>query len=260
MMAKRKLKKSRSPSKVQVVGLILDDANDFFKRVCSELKKCLGLSYPRTQSICMGTRELRYICDSNPVYVSGSEKPLPALPLYVGEMQSVWLVIEVECEGGRPAMLQQVSLKAHQGPTTETAELCFRAEWDLRDPGSQHAQPHWNVHVPGLAPSIATLIPQFDFDQFAAQQRQDTFVGFTAEKEYLEIEATHWASLSSVGSIQPATCGFTPDQMHRFHFAMAVGWQDPSGGHSPIMENPDQMVQWIAKCATYVRSQFVFMM
>lgn len=255
-MIARKRIASKSSLKQSTNGLILNKPNDFFKKVCRALQKSLDLPFATTQCVQIGLRELHYVRETNPILIFGTAKPMPALPLYIGE-QSAWLVVEVECKAGQPTELLQVSLKVHQGTTTETANLCFRAEWDMRDPGSDHAQPHWNVHAP--VAEIQDEQVQNSFTDFVNQQELDTFATFSAENKANVTEEVP-SSAHLVRLVQPAVCGFTSDQMHRFHFAMAVDWHGKSGIHSPELVDSDQMVQWIAACASYMKSQFAFMM
>ncbi|MDP1735550.1 MAG: hypothetical protein Q8L44_14415 [Sulfuritalea sp.] len=258
-MAIQKHKVGRTGLRTQAVGLIIDRPNDFFKEICSALQKTLDLRHARTECHQVGSREVRYVCEANPVHVNGLGKPLLALPLHSSEKQSAWLVVEVEYEAGRPALLQQVSLKVLQGPTTDTATLCFRAEWDMRDRASNHAQPHWNVHMPGLVARVAEVQQvEENFSEFAKRQEEGTFASFAAENDRSLAQAAS-ASSSAAFPDRSAASGFTSEQMHRFHFAMAVDWHGKTGMHSPALPNPDQMVQWIAECAKYVRGQLAFM-
>lgn len=181
-----------------------------------------------------------------------------ALTLYSGET-SIWMVVEIDWELGASALMHHVSLKVHEGQTTETARLCFRAEWDLRDTISEHAQPHWNVHSPTYISAVdATQEPTFN--EFAEHEREDTFVTFSESAGTSGIAAAE--SVGNVGQTDgkhQILGHFVPDRMHEFHFAMAVDWHQSTGRHSPKVENPEQIVRWIADCAQYVRNQMAFM-
>lgn len=258
-MVARKRKRGQSSAKQVINGLVLDRPSDFFKKICNVLQKSLGLPFATTQIMQLGTQELHYVRETNPIHVFVTEKPLPALPLHIGGAQSAWLVVEVECESGKPTILQQVSLKVHQGPTTDATTICFRAEWDMRDPDSDHAQPHWNVHAPTAETHAASeALAQDSFADLIQRQKLDTFASFADEQDRLGTEIVP----SSENLLQHSVIisGFTSEQMHRFHFAMAVDWHNRSGLHSPQLTNPDQMVQWIAECAKYMKGQFSFMM
>lgn len=182
-----------------------------------------------------------------------------ALTLYSGET-SIWMVVEIDWEHGPTAFMHHVSLKVHEGQTTETARLCFRAEWDLRDTTSEHAQPHWNVHSPtNISATHGTQEPKFK--EFAELEGEDTFMNFS-ESEGTPSEIAAAKSVGNIGQIdsKDQILGyFIPDRMHQFHFAMAVDWHRSAGMHSPKVENPEQIVSWIAACARYVRDQMAFM-
>lgn len=256
MNASRK-RGSASPARSGASGLILNKPSDFFKGVCAGLQKGLNLRHARMEGHQVGTREVRYVCEANPVHVLvGEGKPLLAIPLHSTSLQSAWMVVEIEYEVGQPALLQQVSLKVLQGQTTDTAMLCFRAEWDMRDPGSKHAQPHWNVHMPRLTTPSGAPERVETFSEFADRQAPSTFATFVSE-ENSPVDQSE-SPLVDEPSSTPAQ-GFTPEQMHRFHFAMAVDWHGVSKVHSPPSPNPDQMVHWISECAVYVRGQLAFM-
>ena len=53
--------------------------------------------------------------------------------------------------------------------------------------------------------------------------------------------------------------GYTSSKMHQFHFAMSAYWSGAPGTHSPKIDDPDKLVQWIARCAHYIRGQMAFM-
>lgn len=242
-----------------VQGIMLERPNEFFRNVSRALQKSLDLPFATTQRMESGTREVCYFRETNPVQVPGTGKWMPALPLYVGnaEEQSVWLVVEVECESGQPMILQQVSLKVHQGPTTETAAMCFRAEWDMRNRMSDHAQPHWNVHSPAVAAQHDMVMKEAgNFHDFVRENEQDTFANFIAADVGPPVRDRRMIA----ESVEQPSNGFTSAQMHRFHFAMAVDWHGASGVHSPEIADPNEIVRWIGACSEYVRSQFIFMM
>lgn len=187
--------------------------------------------------------------------VSGTS--MQALTLYSGET-SIWMVVELDWEPGASALMQHISLKVHEGQTTETARLCFRAEWDFRDSTSEHAQPHWNVHSP-TAPLAVRATEEQKFEEFAELQREDTFTAFAASEGGSLITAAASTGIVSQTDHKDQILGdFTPDRMHQFHFAMAVDWHECTGVHSPKVERPEQIVRWIADCAHYVRDQMTF--
>ena len=242
------------------VGLALAKPRDFYKSVSRAIKTALDLPFATHQELKRGTREVVYIKEPNSGFVPGEGRMLPALRLYSDAKQSGWLVVEIESEGSNPTMLQQVSLKFLQGVTTEAAKLCFRAEWDVRNDESDHAQPHWNIHPPGDAVR----------GQFAVE---DSFAVF-AERETAEAVDTFDKFLQAItddgtppeigddekGTSEPIDYGFSRSQMHRFHFAMAVNWHSKTSTHTPKIENGDELVRWIEACVHYIRQQYAFMM
>ena len=239
-------------------GLPVVKPKEFLKLLCNTLKKSLDLSFVRTIEIAKGSRSVCYVCEPVPATLTVSGTSMHALTLYSGET-SIWMVVEIDWEHGPTALMHHVSLKVHEGQTTETARLCFRAEWDLRDTTSEHAQPHWNVHSPtDISTTHATQ--EQKFKEFAELEREDTFMTFA------ESEGTSGiAAIKSVGNDDQTDSKdrilghFISDRMHQFHFAMAVDWHRSAGMHSPKVENPEQIVIWIAACARYVRDQMAFM-
>ncbi len=230
-----------------VGGLRVDDPEGFINSTRTALQKALEIPFTRAESWETGHRQCCYFVEAVPVRVPGTDKDMPALPLHVGDEQSAWLVVELELDTEAPAQLLQANLKVHQGPTTETSILCFRAEWDMRDSNSQHAQPHWNIHAPQellpAAPEVAT------FQDFI-ERSDHTFASF----------ADNNRSMARSPSSGPPEAGFSAMHMHRFHFAMCADWHGETGASAPVLENVGQVVKWIAGCAGYMRSQFDFIM
>ena len=177
-----KAKRARSETGGAASGLDIKDAKQFYKSVGNKLTNSLGCQFLTHKASQVGTREIAHIQERNPALLPGSEGPLPALEIYSDERLTAWIVIELESESGKPVVLQHVSLKLWQGVTTEAARLCFRAEWDVRDPESKHAQPHWNVHAPHQSTSNA--VDEGNFAAFAELEREtapDSFIGFMRE-------------------------------------------------------------------------------
>ena len=123
-------------------GLQIEHADKFYKDIRAALTASIGSGFLSQTTKQVGVRQLVYIREPSSPTVQGREGPLPALPLFIDDRQSAWLVVELESEYGKPLVLTHVSLKLWQGTTTEAAHLCFRAEWDVRDSESNHAQPH----------------------------------------------------------------------------------------------------------------------
>lgn len=233
-------------------GLQIEDDEKFYKDIRSALAASLdaGLLVQTTKQI--GRRQLVYIRQPSSPTVQGREGPLPALPLFIDDRQSAWLVVEIESEYGEPLMLKHISLKLWQGTTADAAHLCFRAEWDVRDSESSHAQPHWNVHAPrGMA---AELAPEIDFKAFSGLERAKEITSF-AEFEQAEAAGTFKPASTAV----PA-CGLSVEQMHKFHFAMASNWHESNGRSSPSIGTTQEVVTWISSCARYIKRQFAFVM
>lgn len=254
--------KKMAPPVAAVVGLALDKPKDFYKSVSSAIKTALELPFATHQEVQRGTREVVYIKEPNSGFVAGEGSLLPALQLYSDAKQSAWLVVEIECEGSNPTMLLQVSLKLLQGVTTEAARLCFRAEWDVRNDTSDHAQPHWNIHPPG---DEVRDDPGEDENFAAFEEREaagatDTFAKFlramVTDRHLPETDD------SKEGNADPREYGFSRAQMHRFHFAMAVNWhgRPGTGTHTPKLTNSEELVRWIVACIQYIKQQFAFMM
>jgi hypothetical protein len=240
-------------------GLLVGRPKEFLKLLCNTLKKSLDLSHVRPIEINKGSRSVCYVSELVPATLTVSGIPMNALTLYSGET-SIWMVVEIDWEPGATALMHHVSLKVHEGQTTETARLCFRAEWDLRDTTSEHAQPHWNVHSPTDI-SATHVSQESKFKEFAELEGEDTFMNFSESEETLsDIAATKLVGDVGQADSKDQILGyFIPERMHRFHFAMAVDWHRTAGMHSPKVENPEQIANWIAACARYVRDQTAFM-
>ena len=245
MSAHKKGSKTAGP--VASFGLRIDDVRQLRDRTRAVLQSALNVPFTRHVVIGNGRRELCYFTEAKTISVPGTERNMPALPLQAGPLENVWLVVELELDNGAPATLLQANLKIHQGPTTEAATLRFRAEWDMRDPGSPHAQPHWNIHAPSELNGLATALPH-TFDKFIGDIKEN-FATFATQQE-----------LGSATIAPMAAVGFSAIHMHRFHFAMCEDWPMKNVVRRPPAENVDQVVNWIAGCTAYLRSQFHFIM
>lgn len=233
-------------------GLQIEDDDRFYKDIRTALTATLGAGFLAHTKKQIGQRQLVYIRQPSSPTIQGREGPLPALPLFVDDRQSAWLVVEIESEYGEPLMLKQVSLKLWQGTTTDAAHLSFRAEWDVRDAESNHAQPHWNVHAPrGLASELALEV---DFKAFLALEPTNEIRSF-AEFEQAETPGRVQRALSAA-----PTYGLSVDQMHKFHFAMASNWHLSNGTSGPSICTTQEVVTWISSCALYIKQQFAFVM
>jgi hypothetical protein len=255
-MSGRKTKKEKkTPTSVVAVpeGLQIENDEQFYKDIRTALKVALGASYLSQTTKQIGLRQLVYIREPSSPTVLGREGPLPALALFIDERQSAWLVIELESEyGGKPLMLKHVSLKLWQGMTTEAAHLCFRAEWDVRNSHSSHAQPHWNVHAPQGA--VAAQAEDIDFNAFIGRQQGSEINSFSDFVQAEEAKSTDVAPPFTSGH------GLSVEQMHKFHFAMAANWHVSNGRAGPLISTTDEVVIWISSCARYIKSQFAFVM
>lgn len=249
-------KPKRKSTKVVAVpeGLQIEDDKKFYKDICTALAASLGATFLVQRPMLIGRRQRVYIQQPSSPTVQGRDGPLPALPLFIDDRQSAWLVVEIESEygEGEPLMLKHVSLKLLQGTTTDAAQLCFRAEWDVRDTESDHAQPHWNVHAPrGTA---AELAPEVDFQAFSVLEQAKEVSSF-AEFEQAEVAD----AAQPVPNAAPAY-GLSVEKMHKFHFAMASNWHLPNGTHRPTISTTQEVVVWISCCALYIKRQFAFVM
>lgn len=248
-------KSKKKPAKVVVVpeGLQIQDDRKFYKDICAALNPVIGPGHLRLMKMQSGQRCLVYIQQPTSPVVQGREGPLPALPLFLDNRQSAWLVVELESEyGGGPLMLKHVSLKLWQGSTIEAAHLCFRAEWDVRDSKSSHAQPHWNVHAPrSLETAPAT---EDNFRYFSDRELTQEPASFA---EFVKAE------VDVVGKAAPIATqdfGLTARQLHKFHFAMAANWHVNDGKAGPAISSTQEVVNWISSCARYIKHQFTFVM
>ncbi len=246
-------KAKKKATKVVAVpeGLQIQNDEKFYKDIRTALTASLDARFLVNTTKQIGQRKLVYIRQPNSPTVQGREGPLPALPLFIDDRQSAWLVVELESEYGEPLMLKHVSLKLWQGPTTDAAHLCFRAEWDVRDAKSSHAQPHWNVHAPQSM--SAALAEEIDFETFADGElagKGNTFAEF--------VQATANARQSAPAAV-PAY-GLSVDQMHKFHFAMASNWHIANGKAGPSISTTEEIVAWISSCALYIKRQFASVM
>lgn len=235
-------------------GLQIEDDEKFYKDICNALAASLGASFHAHKPMGTGRRQRVYIRQPNSPTVLGREGPLPAMPLFVDDRQSAWLVVEIESEYGKgePLMLKHVSLKLWQGITADAAHLCFRAEWDMRDTESNHAQPHWNVHAPrGMA---AELAPEVDYKRFKGLERA---ADFNLLSDFERTEAA--GAVQQAPTAAPAY-GLSIEKLHKFHFAMASNWHLPNGTHRPGIGTTQEVVTWISACALYIKRQFAFVM
>jgi hypothetical protein len=254
-MSDRKAKrKKKTPTSVVAVpeGLQIENGDQFYKDVRASLTAALGMDFLLQTTKQIGLRELVYIRQPSSPTVLGREGPLPALPLFIDERQSAWLVVELESEYGKPLMLKHVSLKLWQGTTTEATHLCFRAEWDVRNSESSHAQPHWNVHAPK---SVAAVQAEaIDFNAFVGSQQGEKIDNFS---DFLQAEEAE-----SIDVVPAVTFGYglSVEQMHKFHFAMAANWHVSTGRAGPTISTTDEVVTWISSCTRYIKNQFAFVM
>lgn len=247
-------KPKKAPTKVVAVpeGLQIEDDDKFYKDIRTALTASLGAGFLSQTKKQIGSKQLVYIRQPNSPTVQGREGPLPALPLFSDVRQSAWLVVEIESEYGEPLMLKHISLKLWQGTTTDAAHLCFRAEWDVRDVKSNHAQPHWNVHAPrGTA---AEPLPEVDFKAFSGLAQANETDSFS---EFEQAESTE--EIPPAPAAAPAY-GLSGEQMHKFHFAMAANWHLSNGTHRPSISTTQEVVSWISSCALYIKHQFTSVM
>ncbi len=248
-------KSKKKLAKVVVVpeGLQIQDDKQFYKDVRSALLPVIGPGHLTQMQRQAGQRCLVYIHQPTSQVVQGREGPLPALPLFIDNRQSAWLVVELESEyGGGPLMLKHVSLKLWQGSTIETAHLCFRAEWDVRDSNLNHAQPHWNVHAPrGLETAPAT---DDNFRTFSDRELAQEPASFA---EFVNAEAEVAGQAAPIAS---QDFGLSAQQLHKFHFAMAANWHANDGQSGPAISSTKEVINWISSCARYIKHQYTFVM
>lgn len=248
-------RRKKWPTKVIAVpeGLQIQDGKQFYKDICAALLPIIGPGHLTPNTTQTGKHCLVYIKQQASAVVAGSEGPLPALPLVLDERQSAWLVVELKSEyGSGPLILQHVSLKLWQGATTEAAHLCFRAEWDVRDNKSNHAQPHWNVHAPRNLDAAQTA--EVDFKTFSGRELAHESSSF-AEFARAEVNVADRAEPASTEDF-----GLTVQHMHKFHFAMAANWHLNEGHARPAISSTQEVVNWISSCARYIKHQFTFVM
>ena len=254
-MSDRKAKRGKKvPTSLVAVpeGLQIENGDQFYKDVRASLTAALGMGFLSHITKQIGLKELVYIREPSSPTVPGREGPLPALPLFIDERQSAWLVVELESEYGKPLMLKHVSLKLWQGTTTDAAHLCFRAEWDVRNSDSSHAQPHWNVHAPKSVAAIQA--EDIDFNAFIGSEQGAKIGTFS---DFLQAEE---AKSNDVVPTVTAGHGLSVEQMHKFHFAMAANWHVSNGRAGPTISTTDEVVTWISSCTSYIKSQFAFVM
>lgn len=233
-------------------GLQIEDEGKFYKDIRKALAASLDAGFLSQDTKQIGQRQLVYIRQPNSPTVLGREGPLPALPLFADDRQSAWLVVELESKYGKPLMLKHVSLKLWQGTTIDAAHLCFRAEWDVRDAKSSHAQPHWNVHAPrGMA---AALAKEVNFETFSDTEQAEEVSTFA---EFVQAAT---ANASEPASTAAPAYGLSADQMHKFHFAMASNWHTSNGKAGLAIGTTEEVVAWISACALYIKRQFAFVM
>lgn len=247
-------KSKKKPAKLIVVpeGLQIEDDKQFYKDIRAALMPVVGTGCLTLMKKQTGQRCLVYIRQPTSPVIQGREGPIPALPLFLDDRQSAWLVVELESEFGVPLTLKHVSLKLWQGMTIETSHLCFRAEWDVRDSESNHAQPHWNVHAPrGMSETYA---PEGNFQTFSDQEQVDSHSSFA---EFVRAEA---AAAAQPAPAAAQNFGLSIQQMHKFHFAMAANWHVTNGRAGPPISSTQEVVAWISSCARYIKHQFAFVM
>jgi hypothetical protein len=246
-------KSKKKTTKVVVVpeGLQIQDDKKFYKDICAALLPVIGPVQLTSSMKPWGQRCMVYIRQPNSPVVTGREGPVPALELFLDDRQSAWLVVELESEyGGGPLLLKHVSLKLWQGSTIETAHLCFRAEWDVRDSNLSHAQPHWNVHAPrGLDTDPATEDNFRAFSDRELAHEPASFAEFVQAEVGVAVQAV---------PIKTQDFGLTAQHLHKFHFAMAANWHVNDGRTGPVISSTQEVVNWISSCARYIKHQFTF--
>lgn len=247
----RKSKKKATKLVAIPEGLQIENGDKFFREVCVALAESIE-SGLLSRTVVSNRREQRvYFREINSPTVHGREGDLPALSIFRDERQSAWLVVELQSEYERPLILKHISLKLWQGVTTEAAHLCFRAEWDVRNSLSSHAQPHWNIHAP--ANTFISEASEASFDSFVRQHGERG----TSFSDFLRLDQTDGAPVAPVPT---PSYGLSAEHMHKFHFAMAANWHMPDGKPGPAISTTDEVVTWISSCARYIKGQFGFVM
>lgn len=217
------------------------EINGFKSNVESALQKSLGLRFVKARSTDCGSYDLYYFTTNPPMSVLSEQRTVPCLPVKNSNRMLIAVEVKIGRTGERKLgehFLEHISIKSYEGEPNNSARLLFRAEWDARDSGLQHAQPHWNIHSD--ARSSATRAR--GFQDYLEQERAPDF--------------HHW---TESGAIQSSPISLPRFEQIRMHFAMASTWQHASGTHSCELQSVDDATRWIGGCCTYLKLQFGFL-
>lgn len=215
------------------------DVDSLVKNVGTELKAALAQRFVKRKTTDYGSYDIHYFTTVPPVSVPAGQESIPCIPIAIKTFPKMWIAVELRIArtGDRSRgehFLEHVSIKLVHGEPLTSGEILFRAEWDARDTGMVHAQPHWNIHEEAWRPKP----PASGFATFVEKEKALDF---------------HQFGQGSRASKEP-----TFDHV-RMHFALASTWHNATGAHSCSLENIDEVTRWIAGCCKYIRSQFTHM-
>lgn len=219
------------------------EVRGFIRKVASALQKALEQKFVEPRSSDRGSYDLHYFTTNPPIVLPSELGDVPCIP--AESSHRMWIAVEIRI--GRTGndnkklsehFLEHISIKSYEGEPNYSGKLLFRAEWDARDSGLTHAQPHWNIHPDSRSPATQAA-------GFQAYVERESSLGFS-----------RW---TEPGAIQSSPAGVPEFERIRMHFALASTWQHTSGTHSCELRSVDDATRWIGGCCTYLKLQFAFL-
>jgi hypothetical protein len=144
-----------------------------------------------------------------------------------------WLFLEIKFKpaerkvgkNDKSPMNTIISLSVFQGEESDEKKYqLFRAEWDdYNDPKEKRAQPHWHIT--------------------SSQAIESTFEEYTDVFERPEILQVLEKEKEKVLDVK------------KIHFAMNANWQETNGLHIHKIKDEEQVVRWLQKMLTYLRTE-----
>jgi hypothetical protein len=251
-------KKRQTSTAILPPGLLLSSVSEFTRDVQNSISRALNLTRVIHTYLPQGNDSYYYFREPAPVLVPGASKDLFALPVFVGNVETAWLVVEIKCDEqvARETRVTHASLKLYAGPTSEAAKLYFRAEWDARDNLGGHAQPHWNIHDTAWSSPLAggrAVVPDS-----SSHTNPKGFIEFSES-----FEPSFTKAISQAEAPPPPNDNLNGDEfltnMKKFHFSMSAIWHREGGQHAYAVDSHKDLARWISGCAAYIRAQMQYL-
>lgn len=227
----QKLKKERVA--VAAEGLLVSDRSRLAKSLAQSLKHGAGLKHCQPIEIPRAGGSCYEFTQGAPISVAQRK----VFELLQGDLQTYWLGLKVDFvhETKWGDLLTHASIALFCGASPQSALPLFRAEWDPREKGSGHAQPHWNLQREILRRDLA--VPS----------------RFSPE----EFQQSRWQAPGEEIALETGGNQSSLDWMCDFHFAMSSTWHASDGQHSPCRATEELLRCWVRGCVEYIRAQLI---